>query len=112
LSFFDLLLFVSMSSFTKAGLQTLANTYEGGSAQQSDEHGAFEYLLGNGPQQPAMAVIKWEITMMLCNLIMVVDPGTPNALLLRVILTPEFAWFGVHWAGAEQSGKCTLHGSG
>ncbi|OGE48666.1 hypothetical protein PENARI_c027G10934 [Penicillium arizonense] len=92
-----------MSSFTKAGLQTLATTYEGGPAQQSDEHGAFEYLLGNGPTQPAMAVIKWDITMMLCNLIMVVDPGTPNALLLRVILTPEFAWFGVHWAGAEQS---------
>jgi hypothetical protein len=101
-----------MSSFTKAGLQTLAATYEGGPAQQSDEHGAFEYLLGNGPHQPAISVIKWELTMMLCNLIMVVDPGTPNALLLRVILTPEFAWFGVHWAGAEQFGEYTLHGSG
>lgn len=101
-----------MSSFTKAGLQTLATTYQGGPAQQSDEHGAFEYLLGNGTHQPAISVIKWEITMMLCNLIMVVDPGTPNALLLRVILTPEFAWFGVHWAGAEQSGEYTLHGSG
>jgi hypothetical protein len=94
-----------MSTFSKAGLQTLAATYQGGTAQQADEQGAFEYLLGNGPRMPSMSVIKWDITMLLCNMVMIVDPGTPHALLLRVVLSPEFAWFGVHWAGLDQPSK-------
>jgi hypothetical protein len=66
-----------MSTFSKAGLQTLAATYQGGTAQQADEQGAFEYLLGNGPRMPSMSVIKWDITMLLCNMVMIVDPVPP-----------------------------------
>ncbi|KAJ5787592.1 hypothetical protein N7457_002582 [Penicillium paradoxum] len=84
--------------FSKSGLQVLAGEYLGGSFLKWDEMSLFDQLFGVG-FEPEMCVLTWELTELLCNLVIVVGPGLPDAFFLRVVLAPEFVWFGLHWAG-------------
>ncbi|KAJ5146503.1 Protein of unknown function DUF3468 [Penicillium bovifimosum] len=67
----------------------------------------FDELLW-GPATPDMFVLAWELSGLHTNLVVVVAPGTKNAWILRVVLTPEFLWFRLHWAGWPYPGKYQL----
>ncbi|KAJ5213904.1 hypothetical protein N7449_001073 [Penicillium cf. viridicatum] len=87
-----------MAPFSKSGLQVLAGEYLAGPLLKWDEMSLFDQLFAAG-SEPEMSVLTWELTELLCNMVIVVGPGSPKAYLLRVVLAPEFAWFGLHWAG-------------
>ncbi|OQD64074.1 hypothetical protein PENPOL_c008G02331 [Penicillium polonicum] len=87
-----------MAPFSKSGLQVLAGEYLAGPLLKWDEMSLFDQLFAVG-SEPEMSVLTWELTELLCNMVIVVGPGSPQAYLLRVVLAPEFAWFGLHWAG-------------
>ncbi|KGO75934.1 hypothetical protein PITC_058580 [Penicillium italicum] len=88
----------TMPPFSKSGLQVLAGEYLAGPLLKWDEMSLFDQLFAAG-SEPEMSVLTWELTELLCNMVIVVGPGSPQAYLLRVVLAPEFAWFGLHWAG-------------
>ncbi|KAJ5142868.1 uncharacterized protein N7515_001655 [Penicillium bovifimosum] len=54
-----------------------------------------------------MFVLSWELSGLCSNLVVVVAPGTENSWILRVVLTPEFLWFGLHWAGWSYPAQLT-----
>ncbi|CRL18229.1 unnamed protein product [Penicillium camemberti] len=88
----------TMAPFSKSGLQVLAGEYLAGPLLKWDEMSLFDQLFAAG-SEPEMSVLTWELTELLCNMVIVVGLGSPKAYLLRVVLAPEFAWFGLHWAG-------------
>lgn len=94
----------TMPPFSKSGLQVLAGKYLAGPLLKWDEMSLFDQLFAAG-SEPEMSVLAWELTELLCNMVIVVGPGSPEAFLLRVVLAPEFAWFGLHWAGMPHPGK-------
>lgn len=94
----------TMPPFSKSGLQVLAGEYLAGPLLKWDEMSLFDQLFAAG-SEPEMSVLTWELTELLCNMVIVVGPGSPQAYLLRVVLAPEFAWFGLHWAGMPHPGK-------
>ena len=94
----------TMAPFSKSGLQVLAGEYRAGPLLKWDEMSLFDQLFAAG-SEPEMSVLTWELTELLCNMVIVVGPGSPQAYLLRVVLAPEFAWFGLHWAGMPHPGK-------
>ncbi|KAJ5824884.1 hypothetical protein N7447_007224 [Penicillium robsamsonii] len=93
-----------MAPFSKSGLQVLAGEYLAGPLLKWDEMSLFDELFATG-SEPEMSVLTWELIELLCNMVIVVGPGSPQTYLLRVVLTPEFAWFGLHWAGMPHPGK-------
>lgn len=94
----------TMAPFSKSGLQVLAGEYLTGPLLKWDEMSLFDQLFAAG-SEPEMSVLTWELTELLCNMVIAVGPGSPKAYLLRVVLAPEFAWFGLHWAGMPHRGK-------
>jgi hypothetical protein len=94
----------TMPPFSKSGLQVLAGEYLAGPLLKWDEMSLFDQLFAAG-FEPEMSVLTWELTKLLCNMVIVVGAGHPQSYLLRVILAPEFAWFGLHWAGVPHPGK-------
>ena len=93
-----------MPPFSKSGLQVLAGEYLAGPLLKWDEMSLFDQLFAAG-SEPEMSVLTWELTELLCNMVIVVGAGSPQSYLLRVVLAPEFAWFGLHWAGMPHPGK-------
>ncbi|OQE04386.1 hypothetical protein PENVUL_c033G03698 [Penicillium vulpinum] len=87
-----------MAPFSKSGLQILAGEYLAGPLLKWDDLSLFDQLFAAG-SEPEMSVLTWELTELLCNMVIVVGVGSPQTYLLRVVLAPEFAWFGLHWAG-------------
>ncbi|KAJ6179817.1 hypothetical protein N7519_010278 [Penicillium mononematosum] len=87
-----------MPPFSKSGLQVLAGEYLAGPLLKWDEMSLFDQLFA-ASSEPEMSVLTWELTELLCNMVIVVGAGSPQSYLLRVVLAPEFAWFGLHWAG-------------
>ncbi|CAG8057790.1 unnamed protein product [Penicillium nalgiovense] len=94
----------TMPPFSKSGLQVLAGEYLAGPLLKWDEMSLFDQLFASG-SEPEMSVMTWELTELLCNMVVVVGPGSPHSYLLRVVLAPEFAWFGLHWAGMPHPGN-------
>ncbi|KAJ9488574.1 hypothetical protein VN97_g4729 [Penicillium thymicola] len=88
----------TMPPFSKSSLQILAGEYLAGPLLKWDEMSLFDQLFAAG-FEPEMSVLAWELTELLCNMVIVVGAGSPNAYLLRVVLAPEFAWLGLHRAG-------------
>ncbi|KAJ5143350.1 uncharacterized protein N7515_002137 [Penicillium bovifimosum] len=88
----------SFPSFRKVDLQVLAGEYRPGTLFMWDQLCLFDELVW-GAAAPEMFVLAWELSGLHTNLVVVVAPGTENAWILRVMLTPEFLWFGLHWAG-------------
>lgn len=95
---------MNQAPFSKSGLQVLAGEYLAGSLLKWDEMSLFDHLFAAG-FEPEIRVLTWELSPLLCNMVMVVGPGSPEAVLLRVVLAPEFVWFGLHWAGLPSPGK-------
>ncbi|KAJ5282964.1 hypothetical protein N7505_000944 [Penicillium chrysogenum] len=96
-----------MPPFSKSGLQVLAGEYLAGPLLKWDEMSLFNQLFAAG-SEPEMSVLTWELTELLCNMVIVVGAGSPQSYLLRVVLAPEFAWFGLHWAGMPHPGAHLL----
>ena len=94
--------------FSKNGLQVLAIMYLGGLLLRWDQHGVFEVLFGSGSVEPEMFVLKWDLTSLLSEIIFVLNPGTPDACILRLNMAPEYMWLGIHWAGTPQTGMYAL----
>ncbi|KAI3117958.1 hypothetical protein CBS147326_3401 [Penicillium roqueforti] len=99
-----------MPPFSKSGLQVLAGKYLAGPLLKWDEMSLFDQLFAAG-SEPEMSVLAWELTELLCNMVIVVGPGSPEAFLLRVVLAPEFAWFGLHWAGMPHPAQVSTYPS-
>ncbi|KGO62330.1 Protein of unknown function DUF3468 [Penicillium expansum] len=100
----------TMPPFSKSGLQVLAGEYLAGPLLKWDEMSLFDQLFAAG-SEPEMSVLTWELTELLCNMVIVVGPGSPQAYLLRVVLAPEFAWFGLHWAGMPHPAQVSTYSS-
>ncbi|KAJ5529405.1 hypothetical protein N7527_002798 [Penicillium freii] len=100
----------TMAPFSKSGLQVLAGEYLAGPLLKWDEMSLFDQLFAAG-SEPEMSVLTWELTELLCNMVIVVGPGSPKAYLLRVVLAPEFAWFGLHWAGMSHPAQLPTNSS-
>ncbi|KAI1834207.1 hypothetical protein CBS147339_5426 [Penicillium roqueforti] len=100
----------TMPPFSKSGLQVLAGKYLAGPLLKWDEMSLFDQLFAAG-SEPEMSVLAWELTELLCNMVIVVGPGSPEAFLLRVVLAPEFAWFGLHWAGMPHPAQVSTYPS-
>ncbi|KAI3114332.1 hypothetical protein CBS147331_4144 [Penicillium roqueforti] len=99
-----------MPPFSKSGLQVIAGKYLAGPLLKWDEMSLFDQLFAAG-SEPEMSVLAWELTELLCNMVIVVGPGSPEAFLLRVVLAPEFAWFGLHWAGMPHPAQVSTYPS-
>ncbi|KAJ5171140.1 uncharacterized protein N7500_003923 [Penicillium coprophilum] len=97
-----------MAPFSKSGLQVLAGEYLAGPLLKWDEMSLFDQLFAAG-SEPEMFVVTWELTELLCNMVIVVGPGSPQTYLLRVVLAPEFAWFGLHWAGMPHPAQVSTY---
>ncbi|KAJ5502635.1 hypothetical protein N7463_005509 [Penicillium fimorum] len=95
----------TMAPFSKSGLQVLA-----GPLLKWDEMSLFDQLFAEG-FEPEMSVLTWELTELLCNMVIVVWPSFPQTYLLRVVLAPEFLWFGLHWAGMPHSAQVSTYPS-
>ncbi|KAJ5474333.1 hypothetical protein N7475_003899 [Penicillium sp. IBT 31633x] len=89
---------MNIAPFSKSGLQVIAGEYLAGCVLKWDEDSLFDQLFAAG----------WELSELLCNMVIVVGPGSPEAFILRVVLAPEFVWFGLHWAGLPYPGKHQL----
>lgn len=94
----------TMPPFSKSGLQVLAGEYLAGPLLKWDDLSLFDQLFAAG-SEPEMSVLAWELSELLCTMVIVVGAGSPNAYLLRAVLAPEFAWFGLHRAGMSHPGK-------
>lgn len=85
--------------FTRAQIQCLAGGYAPGQIITSGWDGVFQDVLGQGPSdEPAIVALAWDITELLGHLVCVVNPGSAQAWILRIILAPEFIWMGLHQA--------------
>ncbi|KAJ5143398.1 uncharacterized protein N7515_002185 [Penicillium bovifimosum] len=93
-------------TFNKNDLLVLAGEYRAGTVLEWDPLRLLDELL-LGPATPEMFVLAWEISMLHTNLVVVVAPGTENSWILRVVLTPEFLWLGLHWAGLPYPAQLT-----
>ncbi|CAI7650585.1 unnamed protein product [Penicillium glandicola] len=100
----------TMPPFSKSGLQVLAGEYLAGPLLKWDEMSLFDQLFAAG-SEPEMSVLTWELTELFCNMVIVVGAGSPQAFLLRVVLAPEFAWFGLHWAGLPHPDQVPTYSS-
>ncbi|KAJ5323164.1 hypothetical protein N7452_011453 [Penicillium brevicompactum] len=92
--------------FSLNDLQVLAGEYLGGPSQGWDPQNAFGHLFGSG-LDPKMFVLRAHLTALLGEIILVVNPGTPDACILRLNVAPEYLWVGIHWAGPE-IGMCSF----
>ncbi|KAJ5372925.1 hypothetical protein N7517_004931 [Penicillium concentricum] len=99
-----------MAPFSKSGLQVLAGEYLAGAFLKWDETSLFDQLFAAG-SEPEMFVVSWELTELLCKMVIVVGPGSPQTYLLRAVLAPEFAWFGLHWAGMPHPAQVSTYPS-
>ncbi|KAJ5447343.1 hypothetical protein N7445_002164 [Penicillium cf. griseofulvum] len=92
--------------FSKSGLQRVP----GWPFLKWDKKFLFDQLFAAGAE-PEMRVLTWELIELLCNMVIVVGPGSPHSHLLRVVLAPEFAWFGLHWAGMPHPAQVPIYPS-
>lgn len=61
----------------------------------------FQDVLGRGPSdEPSILALAWDISELLGHLVCVVNPGSAQAWILRLVLAPECLWMGLHPAGA------------
>ncbi|KAJ5484314.1 hypothetical protein N7453_012268 [Penicillium expansum] len=82
----------TMPPFSKSGLQVLAGEYLAGPLLKWDEMSLFDQL----------SIATWSLSW---------GPAPPQAYLLRVVLAPEFAWFGLHWAGMPHPAQVSTYSS-
>lgn len=91
--------------FLGSDLQVLASEYLGGVSLGWDPYGVFDVLLGPGPA-PQMFVLQSNLSRLLAELIVVVNPGMEDAAILRLNMAPEYLWLGVHSASASSPRMC------
>lgn len=83
--------------FTRAQIQCLASGYAPGQFTIWGQGEVFQEVLGQGPSdEPAILALAWDISELLGHLVCVVNPGSAQAWILRIILAPEFIWMGLH----------------
>ncbi|KAJ5542439.1 hypothetical protein N7535_004859, partial [Penicillium sp. DV-2018c] len=91
-------------------LRILAGEYRNGNILKWDDMSLFDNFFAEGIE-PELFVLFWKLVELHANLIVVVAPGSRNAWILRIVLTPEFLWLGLHWAGSEHSVPITTYSS-
>lgn len=86
--------------FTPAQIQCLIRGYAPGQIITWGQDEVFQDVLGRQPSdESAILALTWDISELLGHLVCVVNPGSAQAWILRIILGPEFIWLGLHPAG-------------
>ncbi|GLI77834.1 hypothetical protein PoHVEF18_006129 [Penicillium ochrochloron] len=92
-------------SFSRADIQLLVSGYSRGSLHQWGQVGLFSQVLGLVPNynytDKSIAVVAWELTELMGHVVCVVDPCSATPWFLRIVLTPDFVFLGLHWAGTD-----------
>ncbi|KAJ5092497.1 hypothetical protein NUU61_007367 [Penicillium alfredii] len=93
--------FSTVRTFASGDILALANAYYAqGSLSQWGPDGLFNEVLGLVPgASPVIVPIAWDINGLLGHLVFVVNPGMPDAWILRIVLASEFLWLGLHPVG-------------
>lgn len=99
-------------SFSRADIQLLVSGYSRGGLHQWGQVGLFSQVLGPVPNynytDKSIAVVAWELTELMGHVVCVVDPCSATPWFLRIVLTPDFVFLGLHWAGTDAPGKSCL----
>ncbi|KAF3400152.1 hypothetical protein F1880_008131 [Penicillium rolfsii] len=89
--------------FSRADIQLLVSAYSRGSLYQWGQVGLFSRVLGLVPNNndKSIAVVAWELSKLMGHVVCVVDPCSAAPWFLRIVLTPDFVFLGLHWAGTD-----------
>lgn len=102
----DMATLLNISVFTRQQIQFLASGYTQGQLTQWGHEGVLQEVLGQGSShEPAIIALAWDINELMGHLVCVIDPGSPHAWILRIVLAPDFIWLGLHFVGTECHGK-------
>ncbi|KAJ5123070.1 hypothetical protein N7448_009167 [Penicillium atrosanguineum] len=89
-------------TFTRQQIHLLASGYDHGALFQWDCHDIIRGVLGLAPgHDPLIVALEWHLTELMGHLVCVIDPDSPHAWILRMILALDFIWLGMHWAGSD-----------
>jgi hypothetical protein len=99
----------NIPSFSRSDIQLLVSGYSRGGLHLWGQVGLFTQVLGLGPMNDkSTAVVAWELSELMGHVVCVVDPCSAAPWYLRIVLTPDFIFLGLHWAGSNSPGTYHL----
>ncbi|KAJ5368049.1 uncharacterized protein N7496_007809 [Penicillium cataractarum] len=94
----------TIPSFAARDIQQLVSGYAQDNLQQWGHVGLFEYVLG---QDPYINAIHWAIDELAAQLVCVINANSTAPMILRIIVTPDFLWAGIHAVPLRVASKST-----
>ncbi|CEJ59653.1 hypothetical protein PMG11_08269 [Penicillium brasilianum] len=92
----------NVPSFSRSDIRLLVSGYTRVGLRQWGQIEIFAQVLGQGPMNDrSLAVIAWELNELTGNVVCVVDPCSTAPWFLRVVITPDFVFLGLYWAGVD-----------
>lgn len=99
----------NVPSFSRSDIRLLVSGYTRVGLRQWGQIEIFAQVLGQGPMNDrSLAVIAWELDELTGHVVCVVDPCSTAPWFLRIVITPDFVFLGLYWAGVDSIGKCPL----
>lgn len=90
----------NICTFTRQQIQLLVSGSAHRQLTQWGDEEVLQDVLGRGPShEPTIVVLAWDINELLGHLVCVIDPESPHAWILRIVLAPDFLWLGLHFHG-------------
>lgn len=102
----DMAALLNIRLFNQQQIEFLTSRYCHGGLTKWGNDEVFQGALGRDPgDEPAIIALAWEMNQCLGHIVCVIDPGSPRACILRIILAPDFLWLGLHFVGTECDGE-------
>jgi hypothetical protein len=97
--------FANVPAFSRSDIQLLVSGYSRSGLHQWGQIGLFTQALGLGPiNDKSISVVAWELSELMAHVVCVIDPCSASPWFLRMVLTPDFIFLGLHWAGSDAPG--------
>lgn len=97
--------FSNVRFFSRADIQLLVSGYSRDGIHLWGQISLYIQVLGLASMNdPSIVVVAWELSELIACVVCVVDPCSAAPWYLRMVLTPDFIFLGLHWAGSNTPG--------